>query len=154
MNTIRSASWKSIAEFVGIVAIVLSLLMVAYELRQSTAVATSQAVFDVNTALDEAYRARSQDSELDELIGRGHEKPDTLSERERSQFYAWLRADMNISEATWFYQDRGIIPREDRDGYKAAVCSRVITPGGKQYWESEGQYFASGFRKSIDDWCY
>lgn len=150
----RSENWKGAAEFVGIVAIVLSLAMVAYELRQSTSVATAQAVFDVNTVLDESYRARAQDPELDELIEKGHSKPDTLSERERSQFHAWLRADVNAIEATWFYQDRGIIPQRDLDGIKASTCSRVITPGGRQFWESEAQFFAAGFRQSIDEWCF
>ena len=149
----KSVNWKEIAEFVGVVAIVLSLLFIAYELRQSTAVATSQAAFDLNTILDESYRARTQDKDLDELIERGHADPATLSDRERSQFYAWLRADLNVNEAAWFYWDRGIIPQEDFDGFMNAICSRVITPGGRQYWQSERQFFSLGFRESIDEWC-
>ena len=109
----KKSNWKDIAEPVGIVAIVLSLLVVAYELRQSTALATSQAVFDINTATDEGYRDRTKNPELDELIERGHEKPASLSDRERSQFYKWMRAEMNVLEATWIYQDRGIIPQKD-----------------------------------------
>lgn len=128
--------------------------MVAYELRQSTAVATSQAAFDLNNALDESYRARTQNKDLDELIERGHSDPESLSARERSQFYAWLRADMNNVEAVWFYWDRGIIPQEDFDGYKKSICSRVITPGGRQYWQSERQFFSVGIRESIDEWCF
>ena len=154
MNKLRSADWKSIVEPVGIVAIVLSLAMVAYELRQSSAIATAQAVFDVNTALDTGYRARAQDPNLDELIQRGHSEPDTLSERERSQFHAWLRADMNATEAMWFYQDRDIIPQQDMDGYEVSVCSRVITPGGRQFWERQAQFYAAGFRQSINEWCF
>jgi len=150
----QSANWKGITEIVGIVAIVLSLLMVAYELRQNTALATAQAVFDVNTVLDEAYRSRTQDPILDELIDRGHLKPDTLTERERSQFHAWLRADMNAIEAVWFYQDGGIIPLEDFDGYMESVCSRVQTPGGSAYWNKEAKFFANEFRISIDEWCF
>ena len=150
----RSENWKDTAEFVGIVAIVLSLAMVAYELRQSTSVATAQAAFDVNTVLDESYRARAQDPELDELIEKGHSNPETLSERETSQFHAWLRADMNVTEATWFYQDRGIISQQDSDGYNAAICSRVTTPGGRRFWEIQAQFFAAGFRQSVDEWCF
>lgn len=67
----RPDNWKSIAEFVGIAAIVLSLVMVSYELRQSTAVATAQAIFDVNTIFDESYRARAQNPDLDELVEKG-----------------------------------------------------------------------------------
>jgi hypothetical protein len=120
---VKNYDWKGIAELVGLFAVVLSLLLVAYELKQSTAVATAQAVFDTNTVHDQSYRARAQDPELDALIEKGHVEPDTLSERERSQFYAWIRADMNVIEAAWFYHDRGIIPQEDIDGFRDANCS-------------------------------
>jgi hypothetical protein len=151
---VKNYDWKGIAELVGIFAVVLSLLLVAFELRQSTAVATAQAVFDTNTVHDQSYRARAQYPELDALIEKGHAEPDTLSERERSQFFAWIRADMNVIEAAWFFHDRGIIPQEDIDGFRDANCSRVITPGGRQYWASEKRYFAVGFRKAIDGWCF
>ena len=128
--------------------------MVSFELRQSTAIATAEAVFNVNTVLDEAYRARAQNSDLDELIENGHANPDTLSGRERSQFHAWLRADMNATEAVWFYQDRGIIPQPDFDGYSESICSRLVTPGGRKYWENEAKFFAAEFRQSIDEWCF
>ena len=28
------------------------------------------------------------------------------------------------------------------------------SPGGRQYWASEKQYFAAGIRKAIDKWCF
>jgi hypothetical protein len=69
---VKSRDWKDVAEMVGIAAIVVSLILVAYELRQNTAVSTAQAVSDLNTAIDGAYRARAQNSELDELVGKGN----------------------------------------------------------------------------------
>jgi hypothetical protein len=150
----QNYDWKQIAELIGIFAVVLSLLLVAFELRQNTAVATAQAVFDTNTVHDQSYRTRAQDPELDALIEKGHTEPDNLSERERSQFFAWIRADMNVIEAAWFYHDRGIIPQEDMEGFRDANCSRVVTSGGRQYWASEKQYFSTGFRKAIEEWCF
>ncbi len=150
----NSESWKGIAEIVGIAAIVASLVLVAYELRQNSAVAAAQAVFDLNTAVDSAYRTRAQDPVLDELVDNGHSEPDALSERELSQFFAWLRADMNLIEAAWFHYNNGLISQGNFDGYITATCSRVDTPGGQQYWAVEAKFFASEFRKSIDEWCF
>jgi hypothetical protein len=149
----NSTSWKDVAEIVGIAAIVASLILVAYELRQNTAVTTAQAVFDLNTSVDSAYRARAQDPALDTLIDKGHSDPGSLSERDRSQFAAWLRADMNLIEAVWFHYDKGIIPQRHFDGYINAACSRITTPGGQEYWTTEAKFFARDFRKSIAEWC-
>ena len=148
-----STSWKDIAEMVGIAAIVASLVLVAYELRQNSAVATAQAVFDLNMSVDSAYRARAQDPVLDELIDRGHSDPSALSQRELSQFFAWLRADMNLMEAAWFNFYSQIISERNFDGYIAAACSRISTPGGQEFWAAEAKFFAADFRKGIEDWC-
>ncbi len=150
----KSKDWKNVAEMVGIAAIAASLVLVAYELRQNTAVSTAQAVSDLNTAVDGAYRSRAQNADLDELVGKGHSDPDALSEREKSQFFSWLRADMNLIEAAWFYFDNGIIPDRKFDGYKNAACDRVTTPGGREYWAAEAKFFASDFRESIKTWCF
>jgi hypothetical protein len=147
-------NWKEIAELAGLAAVIASLVLVAYELRQSTAVASAQAVTELSATVDSAYRARAQDAVLDDLVTTGHNSPSNLSERQRSQFNSWLRADMNGLEAAWFYYDKGILSQEDFDGYEAAICSRVATAGGTKWWEAEAEFFASGFRESVNEWCF
>jgi hypothetical protein len=145
--------WKSPLEIVGIGAIVASLVLVAYELRQSTAVSITQAIFQSNTSMDSAYRARAQDPVLAQLVINGNANTESLTDLERNQFAAWLRADMNNVEAMWFYFDHGLIPEKDFDGYRASACSRVITDGGRRFWRDEGKYFAARFRVFIDESC-
>jgi hypothetical protein len=61
---------------------------------------------------------------------------------------------MNLTEATWFYYSNGFIAEADMEGWRASICSRVSTPGGKQYWKREAKYFADSFRNAIDHWCF
>jgi len=150
----QSTNWKDIAEIIGIAAIVVSLVLVAYELRQATAQSAAEAIYQTNVALDNAYRARAQDSKLAQLIINGHANPSSLNELERDQFAAWLRADLNMAEASWVFYENGLYPEWAFDGTKAGICSRLVTEGGKQYWEDEGQFFASSFRERIDEWCF
>ena len=150
----KSFSLKVVAEFIALASVVASLVLVAYELRQNTAVASAQAVTELNAIVDGAYRARAQNAVLDQLVETGHSDPDSLSERETSQFHAWLRADMNSLEAVWFYYHNGIISREDFDGYIAAICSRVTSKGGEKWWSAQAKYYAGGFRESINSWCF
>jgi hypothetical protein len=146
--------WKEILEFIGIIAIVASLVLVAYELRQATAQSAAEAIYLANVGLDSAYRARAQDPALAQLIIDGHANPDSLTDLENDQFAAWLRADLNAAEAAWVFYENGVFPEWAFDGTKAGICGRVITEGGRQYWEDQGQYFASRFRDSIDEWCF
>ena len=147
-------NWREILEFVGIIAIVASLVLVAYELRQTTALFAAEAMYQTNTALDNAYRARAQDPVLAQLIMDGQANPESSTRLEQVQFAAWLRADLNAAEAAWVYYETGLFPEWAFDGTKDGICSRVTTSGGRQYWEDEGQYFAARFRQRIDEWCY
>ena len=150
----KGQKWKEILEFIGITAIVASLVLVAYELRQATAQSAAEAIYLTNIAFDDAYRARAQDPVLAQLIIDGHENPNSLTDLERVQFAAWLRADLNNAEATWVFYENGLYPEWAFDGTKAGICSRVVTDGGAQFWEDEGQYFASRFKERIDEWCF
>ncbi len=146
--------WKDVLEFVGIIGIIASLVMVAYELRLTNGIATAQAVFQLNTSLENAYRARAQNPELALLIIDGHANPESLTDLEREQFFIWLRADINTTEALWFYYDYGLLPERDFDGFRFSACSRLITNGGRSYWEEEADFFATGFREAIEEWCF
>jgi hypothetical protein len=150
----KSTNWKDIAELIGIAAIVVSLILVAYELRQASAQSAAEAIYQTNVGLDNSYRARAQDSALAQLIIDGHANPGLLNDLEREQFAAWLRADLNIAEATWVFYENGLYPEWAFDGTKAGICGRLVTEGGRQFWEDQGQYFASRFRESIDEWCF
>ena len=165
MNLENTNRWLTLTANIGVLA---GIVFLAIEVGQNQealeesnlinertlAVTTSQAILDSTQIMDSSYRARAQNAALDELINIGHSSISSLSERERSQFFAWLRADMNSAESLWFFYDRGIISEEDFDGMIASFCSRVITPGGQQWWHAEKEFFAGGFRENIDSWCF
>jgi len=107
----------------------------------------------LSAALDNSYRARAQDPVLAQLVKGGHDDIESLTELERDQFAAWLRADMNHLEAIWVYYDLGLLSDDTFDGFDESICSRIATNGGRHYWESEAKYFTSGFRAYVKDWC-
>lgn len=86
------AKWKNLMEMVGFVAIVGSLILVAFELRQTRAVSITEATFQINSGIDASYRARAQDSVLAQLVINGHANTESLTELERDQFASWPKA--------------------------------------------------------------
>ena len=147
-------TWKDIVEWIGIAGIIFSVGLVAYELRQNSAVAMAQAVTDLNAAVDNAYRVRAQYPELDRLIVEGHKNLAALSEREASQLFAWIRADMNLLEAAWFQYDNGVIPDERFDGFINSICGRVTSDAGRVWWSAEKEFFPRVFQSDVDKWCF
>ena len=151
---LQKDSWKLVFEGVGIVAIVASLILVAMELRQNTDIAQANALFQLSAALDDSYRRRAQDPVLAQLIKDGHADKETLTDLEREQFAAWLRADINHLEAIWTYFDLGLMSDDNFEGLGPSTCSRVTTKGGRRYWQNEAQYFSSSLRKFVEETCF
>ena len=147
----RLNRWLALVANIGVL---IGVIFVAIELQQSTAVSTAQAVFQINASVDSALRSQARDPNLARLIFSGHANPDSLTPVEKQQFDVWLRADMNLLESAWFYYENGLIPEAEFGGYRAAICDRMSTNGGRRHWETEGRNLASGFRSSIEDWCF
>jgi hypothetical protein len=158
MNAEKLNSWIGVFANIGVVAGIVFLAVEvsqnSSELEHSRAVSTAQATFQLNTALDDSYRALAQDPELAQLVKNGYDNPDALTELQLAQFGWWLRSTFNVHEASYFYYIQGLIGDEDRGARLTAVCNRINTNGGRWYWEHNAEYFASGFVSSVDEWCF
>ena len=151
---LNKISWKFVFEGIGILAIVVSLILVAMELRQNTDIAQANALFQLSAALDDSYRRRAQDPVLAQLITDGHADKETLSALQREQFETWLRADLNHLEAIWTYYELGLMSDENFEGFGPSICSRLTTKGGRRYWQKEAQFFNSGLAEFVEQTCH
>ena len=90
---------------------------------------------------------------LAQLIRDGHSDSESLTDLQREQFEAWLRADLNHLEAIFTYYDLGLISGDAFDGFDASICDRLTTKGGRKYWEKEAQFFSSGLGEYVSRVC-
>jgi len=126
------ATLKERLEWLGGIAVIASLLLVAFEIRQNTNTASAQAIYDLNKTGNEMLMMLVTDPELSRLISVGDSNPDVLDSNEwyRYRMYVWV--NLNNYEAAWGYYERGIID----DGYMAALkdeyCQKISRPGFKR----------------------
>ena len=92
-------SIKGKIELVGIFAVVLSLLLVAYEIRQSTDTAAAQAVFELNEAGRQSLFLQSTDPDLMELIILAEDDLDALTDVQQQKYRRWVFAFLNLYES-------------------------------------------------------
>ncbi len=157
MNLDKTNRWLTLLANIGVMAGIVFLAVEvnqnSAELEQSNAVATAQGPFQVNTVMDNSYRAMAQNPVLAKLVKDGHESPESLTELEREQFAWWLRANINASEAAWFYYDQGLIQEEYFGGYRSATCNRLTTNGGRWWWDDNAEFYADGFISFVEQNC-
>ena len=141
--------WASIAEIIGAIAIVLSLVYVAYELRENTRAlqATSrQALGDQDltyfqTLLDPSILARAMDKRR-----RGEE----LSDLEISQLQERQHLNFRIFEHAYSQYRRGALEDREWERYQRVVSINVCTNEmAKGMWPRYENGFDPEFREVV-----
>ena len=118
---------------VAALSIVLSLLLVAYEIRQNTRVATASAIQEVASLTFEYFLAAATDPEMAPLllkVSEGAVHSDfTPSENARVAFY--FLAGLNITENRFRQGELGVIPS---DSLFAAGSGALRSPYFREMW--------------------
>ena len=149
----------NIGEFVSGIAVVFSLVYVAYQIRQNTSQIDQNTRAVRATAVDSSVshtmmirNALFTDAEVAALFLKGNGEPETLSEEERLRYRLIL---FNIVEslANIFQQSRYAGLMESWEAQES-VAQRILTPpGGRWFWENYGREFAESFRDEVARIC-
>jgi hypothetical protein len=145
-------SVKDTLELVGIVAVIVSLLILGYEIRQNTDTSAAQAVFELNESARQTLFQEATDPDLASLISKAEKDFEGLSERERYMYGRWVFAHVNLFESAWRYGRRGVISDAEMKGWKTAFCGYMARESFRQVVESV-EVFTPEFAEDSAQWC-
>ena len=147
------SEWAKIAEIVGGIAIIASLIFVGYELRHATQQLQLNSDIDADMTNAGLSIRIAENPELSDLVYRGERQPETLSDEQLDRFVniALPRLAMwentydsylvgNVSEEDWLAWDTFFQLRWNKPGYKY-VYAKYRAGFGKR----SSSYFADVF---------
>lgn len=140
----------AIGEVGGAVAVVVSLVYVAYQIRQNTRAlrsSTGQAMLDYGAATAQSVTIHR---ELAELARRGEEEPESLDSVDWYRFVnlsilrfaAWEQAFLNHRE--------GLLDEERWRAWEGANRHLFDNPGTRRFWEQNRPVHSPSFQSYID----
>jgi hypothetical protein len=145
MNNDKLNQWlTTLANFgviVGIIFLVVEIRQTSRQIEQNTAALGAQTIFQINESSNGSRRAIAQDAELAELLMKGNEDPEALTELERERFIQWTRARLAFLEAYWLYRSKGLIDDRDAAGMRGSICGTLTVKGVRwvdlnvRFWE-------------------
>lgn len=106
------AEWASIAEIIGTIAVVVSLLTVAYTIDRSTRVLSRQGIDELYDGHRELQLLMVADADLALMVKKAQQDLSSLTEKERAQYERQIIITLDI----W---DKGIMA--EKDGLIAAA---------------------------------
>ena len=144
---------KDVAEMVGITAIVVSLIFVALEVRQSAAAtrgATQQALAD---SAREASGALVRDLETAEMIMRFLNASDwsDFTDAERFQSVLLFTSMLRVYESAYYQWSEGNLAPEIWAGWDSSLRDTAPMPGVALYWSERQHYYDERFRLYFEE---
>ena len=149
--------WALIAEIAGGVAVVFSLLLVAYEIRESN----REAVLTRSAIEMSAYQSLIEDifhlndvlinnPELNSAFRRIHDIDEVLSIEEEGILKTYMMSTYRHGDTAYFHFQKGAIDIERLDSLLKIVIQRLDTTWARNHWETFKYNFHPEYVKYID----
>jgi hypothetical protein len=146
-------NWEAISavsQFIGSVAVVLSVLYLGIQVRRSTRIAKLAAQDAAATALRDVTKPFMENAELGRIWGRGLEDLESLSAEDQARFFHAAYQFLKAIETIHFHYIYGLMDEQLWLGWRDLAWHYVATPGLAYYLRRRPQVFSERFRKFVE----
>lgn len=142
---------SKLGEFVGGFFVVISLVYLAYQVRQNTRSLRAENYGRVLDRMSALQSAISADADLNRVFTIGAEDPARLTRSERIRF-SWALYELIGNAEFMFHQNRdSTLPPAVWDRWKGTLGWWMSHPGMRAWWYSKPTSFAVDFSKFVDE---
>lgn len=152
MEKFNYSKWSSVAEIIGTIAVVVSLLFVAHSIQRNTEEAQAQQLNDLYDANREIELALASDATWSEIVRRGNIQYSDLSESEKYRYRAYWMAHLNLWEQLIGRHGQGLVPQDSYEGWNAAYASFVGMSLSNDAWQLlKAGFPTQSFRRHVEE---
>ena len=150
MRNNKFFSLSTATELLGLVAVLITLVFVGFELRQNTKAVESSATQEVHANFAAWYASLQGDPELLMITVKGMQDYGALDVAERGQFIAVFMVFSSNCQTAYYKWREGLLDEELWGGWRELSLNFFSTAGGKVFWEERSYMFGSSFRQFVD----
>ena len=151
MKKLNLQDWESIAEVIGAIAIVVSLIYVGVQVSESATATRSATANDSTAAMSQWYITVGSNPEAARIVVDGMTNPDTLTREETVQFVYMMHGLLLQFQAAYYVAEQGTLDVEMRDTLVASLAGVREQTGFLKYWGQRRKTFKPSFRAFVDD---
>jgi hypothetical protein len=140
-----------LGEFVGGFFVVVSLVYLAYQVRQNTRSLRSENYARVLDRMSTLQSRVSVDAEMNRIFTVGAEEPNRLSRMERTRF-SWALYEMLGNAEFMFHQHaENMLSPVVWQRWEATLCWWMSHPGMRAWWLAKPSPFSADFQEFVDE---
>ena len=129
--------WRILFEAVGLIAIVLSIVFLGFEVRQNTQAMRAAAIQDTTDVARQQLLMLATDRETHRIEMLGHEDPEQLTPEERRRYVYIIRSFWLGMQGLYRQWQLGVLPEEEWTVMTGVICSELSTPGVQSLWSQQ-----------------
>ena len=142
--------YANLAEIFGTVAIVVSLVYVAVQIRQNTRVTRLATAQNISRDLREASAIVASGTDMAEILLKGIESEAALTRAERLRLYFYLNVAYRVYENAYYQKQKGALDVYVWDGIIANMKFGKRASVYKAFWRDRKQIFSQKFQDFYD----
>ena len=141
----------SIAEVIGAIAIVISLIYVGVQVTASTRAVRSATANETASALSSWYTRLGTNLQASQVFIDGMTDPESLSREELFQFVVQFHGLMLEYQAAYYLSQEGTLDIELQESLTNTILGTRDLPGFAMYWGQRRDLFKSSFKDYIEN---
>lgn len=137
-------NWEAVAavaEVVGVVLVIVSLVYLAVQVRQGNQMALAESERELLENWANAVAGVSKDDRTTDIFMRGLEDFDALTNLEKTRFSVIMQRLINTYISALRMDQKSLIDSKEVNIFADICLSLLLTPGGRQWWQVMGPYF-------------
>jgi hypothetical protein len=147
---LKLSEWASVAEILGAVALIVSLIYVGYQVNLNTSAIRSAAANDASVAMQTWYLEMGSNRQSSDMWFNAMTSPEPLATHDEFQFMMMMHAVLLGMQNSYLLSREGTIDVEFREGITIAIVAVKDLPGMRRFWRQRKGFFHSGFAEYVD----
>jgi hypothetical protein len=139
-----------IANIIGAIAIVITLVYLAIQIKDNARSSRSAAVTDATTAMQAFYQELGSNPATSKLFLDAVTNPDSLSQQDQFQFVMLMHSCFLGFQRSFFLAREGTLDVALRDSIGTAMQAVNRSPGMHLYWRQRKAYFQPEFVEWVE----
>jgi hypothetical protein len=140
---------SAVSQLIGSIAVVISVLYLAVQLRSSTRVARVAAMDAAAAALRDVTKPFMENAELGRVWRIGLENLAALSAEDQARFFHAAHQFLKALETIHYHYVYGLLDTQLWEGWRELLHHYIASPGIHFYLSRRGPVFSERFRKFI-----
>src|SRR2546423_14689039 len=140
---------SAVSQLIGSVAVVISVLYLAVQLRSSTRVARVAAMDAAAAALRDVTKPFMENAELARIWRTGLENLDSLSAEDQARFFHAAHQFLKALETIHFHHANRLMDEQLWLGWQEMLRHYIVAPGIMHYWKVRHELVSERFRNYI-----